>query len=35
MHARDLATAAGSSLRIEAAREGEQFTLTPRAVGAM
>ena len=35
MHARDMATAAGSSIRIEAAREGEQFTLTPRAVGAM
>jgi len=35
MHARDLATAAGSSIRIEAAREGEQFTLTPRAVGGM
>ena len=35
MHARDQATAAGSSIRIEAAREGEQFTLTPRAVGAM
>ena len=31
MHARDLATAAGSSIRIEAAREGEQFTLAPRA----
>ena len=35
MHARGLATAAGSSIRIEAAREGEQFTLTPRAVGAV
>jgi len=35
MHARDLARAAGSSIRIEAAREGEQFTLTPRAVGGM
>ena len=34
MHARDLATAAASSIRIEAAREGEQFTLTPRPVGA-
>ena len=35
MHARDLATVAGSSIRIEAAREGEQFTLTPRPVGGM
>ena len=35
MHARAVAAAAGSSLRIEAAREGEQYTLTPRAVGAM
>ena len=35
MHARELAAAAGSSIRIEAAREGEQFTMTPRAVGAM
>jgi phosphoribosyl 1,2-cyclic phosphodiesterase len=35
MHARELALAAGSSIRIEAAREGEQFTLTPRPVGAM
>jgi phosphoribosyl 1,2-cyclic phosphodiesterase/CheY-like chemotaxis protein len=35
MHARELAAAAGSSIRIEAAREGEQFTLTPRPVGAM
>ena len=35
MHARELADAAGSSIRIEAAREGEQFTLTPRPVGAM
>lgn len=35
MHAREVAEAAGSSIRIEAAREGEQFTLTPRAVGAM
>ena len=32
MHARDMATAAGSSIRIDAAREGEQFTLAPRAV---
>ncbi len=31
MHARDLATAAGSTIRIEAAREGEQFTLPPPA----
>lgn len=35
MHARELAAAAGSSIRIEAAREGEQFTLTPRPIGAM
>ncbi len=35
MHARDMATAAGSSIRIDAAREGEQFTLAPRAVAAM
>ncbi len=35
MHARELAAAVGSGIRIEAAREGEQFTLTPRAVGAM
>ena len=34
MYAREMATAAGSSIRIEAAREGEEFTLTPRAVGA-
>ena len=31
MHARDMATAAGSSIRIEAAREGQEFTLAPRA----
>ena len=30
MHARELATTLGSSLRVEAAREGQQFTLTPR-----
>ncbi len=35
MQARDLATAAGSDLRIEAAREGEQFTLAPRPAAAM
>ena len=35
MHARDLATAAGSSIRIEAAREGEEFTLAPRAAEAV
>ena len=34
MHARDMATAAGSSIRIDAAREGEQFTLAPHAVAA-
>ena len=33
MHAREMATAAGSGIRIEAAREGEQFTLTPQAAG--
>ncbi len=35
MHARDLVRQAGGSMRVEAAREGEQFTLGPRAVAAM
>ncbi|MEP6669200.1 MAG: response regulator [Chthoniobacter sp.] len=35
MHAREVAQKAGGSLRVEAAREGEQFVLTPRAVNAM
>ncbi len=30
MHARDMATLAGSSIRIDAAREGEQIMLAPR-----
>jgi hypothetical protein len=35
MHARELAAAVGSDMRIEAAREGEQVALTARvAVGA-
>jgi phosphoribosyl 1,2-cyclic phosphodiesterase len=35
MEARDLAQKLGSEIRIDAAREGETFTLTPRAVNAM
>ena len=35
VHARDLAQQAGSSMRVDAAREGEQFSLAPRAVNAM
>ena len=35
MHARDLASKAGSALRVEAAREADQITLAPRAVNAM
>jgi phosphoribosyl 1,2-cyclic phosphodiesterase len=35
MHARNLAQEAGSNLRVDAAREGEQFVLNPRPVHAM
>jgi phosphoribosyl 1,2-cyclic phosphodiesterase/ActR/RegA family two-component response regulator len=35
MHARNLAQESGSSLRVDAAREGEQFVLNPRPVHAM
>jgi len=35
MHARDLVKQAGGTMRVEAAREGEQFVLGPRAVNAM
>jgi phosphoribosyl 1,2-cyclic phosphodiesterase/CheY-like chemotaxis protein len=35
MDARELARKMGSEIRIDAAREGEQFTLTPRPVNAM
>jgi phosphoribosyl 1,2-cyclic phosphodiesterase len=35
MHARSLAQEAGSNLRVDAAREGEQFVLNPRPVHAM
>jgi phosphoribosyl 1,2-cyclic phosphodiesterase len=35
MAARETAQKAGSPLRIEAAREGEQFTLARRVVNAM
>ncbi len=33
MHARELATSLGSSIRVEAAREGQEFTLAPRVAG--
>jgi phosphoribosyl 1,2-cyclic phosphodiesterase/CheY-like chemotaxis protein len=35
MHAREIAQKAGGGLRVEAAREGEQFVLGPRAINAM
>jgi phosphoribosyl 1,2-cyclic phosphodiesterase/CheY-like chemotaxis protein len=35
MHARDLVKQAGATMRVEAAREGEQFVLGPRPVHAM
>lgn len=35
MHAREVAQKAGGGLRVEAAREGEQFVLSPKAVNAM
>jgi len=35
MHAREVAQKAGGGLRVEAAREGEQFVLSPKAVGAV
>jgi len=35
MHARSIAQQAGSALRVDAAREGEQFVLSPRPVNAM
>ena len=34
MHARALVREAGSALRVEAARESDQFTLASRAVAA-
>jgi hypothetical protein len=34
MHAREIAQKAGGGLRVEAAREGEQFLLGPRAAHA-
>ena len=35
MHARELVLQAGAKMRVEAAREGEQFVLGPRAVNGM
>jgi phosphoribosyl 1,2-cyclic phosphodiesterase/CheY-like chemotaxis protein len=35
MHARDLVLQAGATMRVEAAREGEQFVLGPRSVNGM
>jgi phosphoribosyl 1,2-cyclic phosphodiesterase/ActR/RegA family two-component response regulator len=35
MHAREIAQKDGGSLRVEAAREGEEFVLGPRAVNGM
>jgi phosphoribosyl 1,2-cyclic phosphodiesterase/ActR/RegA family two-component response regulator len=35
MHAREVVQKAGSTMRVEAAREGEQFVLGPRPVNAM
>jgi hypothetical protein len=35
MHAREIVQKAGGGLRVEAARENEQFALVPRAVNTM